>query len=72
MKVEVTLDEATLRAISYLKCPCTGRQLEPSEVIQTLADDLGMTNSRAGCWEASNMQQVIEGHGWEYNLASGE
>lgn len=70
MKVEIELNESTIRAISYLKCPASGKQLSPQEVIQTLADDLGMTNARPGSWEGSNMQQVIDGHGWENHLGS--
>ena len=68
MKIEITLDEATIRAISYLKDPNTGEPLTPQDVIQVLADDLGMTNTRPGSWEGANMQNVIDGHGWEIHL----
>lgn len=66
-QVMVSLDEATIRAISYLKEPSSGKKLSDTQVIQALADDLGMTNSRPGSWEGSNMQAVIDGHGWESN-----
>lgn len=68
--VEIQLSESTTRAISYLKCPATGKELSPQEVIQALADDLGMTNTRPGSWEGDNMQRVIDGHGWESHLSS--
>lgn len=68
MKVEIELNESTIRAIRYLSDPVDGRKLSPEEVIQALANDLGMTNSHPGSWEGSNMQRVIDGHGWEENL----
>ncbi|QFT57081.1 hypothetical protein [Microbulbifer sp. THAF38] len=68
MKVEIELNESTLRAISYLSDPVDGKSLSAEEVMQALADDLGMTNSRPGSWEGSNMQRVIDGHGWEENI----
>jgi len=72
MKVEIELNEAAIRAVSYLKDPLDGRQLTAQEVMQALADDLGMTNSRPGSWEGSHMQQVIDGHGWESHLGEEE
>lgn len=68
MKVEVELNEDAMTAIGYLTDPIDARRLSPQEVIQALADDLGMTSTRPGSWEGSNMQQVIDGHGWEANL----
>ncbi|MFK5950946.1 MAG: hypothetical protein QM500_19515 [Methylococcales bacterium] len=70
MKIEITLNEETLRAISYLKEPSSKEALTPEQAIQALADDLGMTNTRPGSWEGSNMQTVIDGHGWESHLGS--
>lgn len=68
MKIEVTLNENTIRAISYLKDPLTNEALTAEQVIQALADDLGMTQNRPGSWEGANMQNVIDGHGWENHL----
>tara|TARA_R110000868_G_C10969398_1_gene769522 strand:- start:2916 stop:3119 length:204 start_codon:yes stop_codon:yes gene_type:complete len=65
VKVQIELDDATIRAISYLKNPNDGSQVPAQKIIQTLADDLGQTSSRPGFWESSNMQQVIDGHGSE-------
>jgi hypothetical protein len=70
MKVEILLNEATIRAISYLKDPHSSVPLTPEEAMQALADDLGLTNTRPGSWEGANMQQVIDGHGWEMRFGS--
>tara|TARA_R110002094_G_scaffold128282_1_gene122176 strand:+ start:410 stop:559 length:150 start_codon:yes stop_codon:yes gene_type:complete len=43
---------------------------EIKQARQTLADDLGITNTRPGCLEAANMQQVIDSHGWEIHLGN--
>lgn len=51
MEIEIDLMEATLRAVSYLKCPHTGKRFSPEEIIQTLADDLGLSDTRPGSWE---------------------
>lgn len=68
MKVEIELNEAAVRAVSYLKDPSTGEPLTVNEVIQALANDLGFTQTRPDSWEGSNMQSVIDGHGWENHL----
>ena len=68
MEIKIELNESTIMAISYLKDAHTGDNLKPEEVIQILANDLGMTNDRPGCWEAENMQRVIDSHGWESHL----
>lgn len=68
VKIEVELNEAAIRAITYFKDPNDGRDLTAQEIIQELANDLGLTNTRSGSWEGSNMQQVIDGHGWENHL----
>ena len=70
MKVEIELNEDTIRAISYLKDPHDGRQLSEKEVVQALADDLGLTNTRPDSWEGRGMQAVIDNHGWENHLDS--
>ena len=68
MKIEIELNEAAVRAISYLKDPSNGEPLTACQVIQLLADDLGFTQTRPDSWEGSNMQAVIDGHGWENHL----
>lgn len=69
MKIQIELSEASLRAINYFRNPSTGKLLSPTEAIQILADDLELTNTRPGSWEAEQMQKVIDGHGWKYNLS---
>jgi len=68
MKVEIELNEAAIRAVSYLKDPITGEPLQAHQVFQILADDLGLTQTRPESWEGLNMQSVIDGHGWENHL----
>jgi len=68
MVVCVELNEATLRVIGYLRNPVDGKPISAKEVLQILADDLGLTQARPECWEAINMQAVIDSHGWETHL----
>lgn len=43
---------------------CTHGPLTVSGALAMLAEDLGMVESRPGCWEASNMAQVLASHGY--------
>lgn len=45
---------------------CTHGILTIPKVLEMFAEDLEMTQSRPGCWEASNIYQVMASHG--YNL----
>lgn len=42
----------------------THGKMDISKLIAMLVEDLAMTNSRPGCWEAANMQQVLDSHGY--------
>ena len=43
---------------------CTHGPLTVSGALAMLAEDLGMVETRPGCWEASNMAQVLASHGY--------
>lgn len=74
VQIEFEMDDETYRilkgAVSYLKRPHSGESMTVNEVFSELAEDLAMTGSRPGSLEASNMQNVIDGHGWELHLQS--
>lgn len=42
----------------------THGELDVSGLLMMLAQDAAMTNSRPGSWEGSNMQQVLDAHGY--------
>lgn len=65
-------DERNRMAVELgkLSDPVSGEQMVVNAVIQTLADDIGMTNTRPDSWEGANMQQVIDGHGWKDHVGS--
>jgi len=39
-------------------------ELDVAGLLLMLAQDAAMTNSRPGSWEGSNMQQVLDAHGY--------
>lgn len=43
---------------------CTHGPLTVSGLLAMLAEDVGMVETRPGCWEASNMAQVLASHGY--------
>ena len=43
----------------------THGELDISDLLAMLAEDAAMTNSRPGSWEGSNMQQVLDSHGYQ-------
>lgn len=45
---------------------CTHGPLTVTGALAMLAEDLGMVETRPGCWEASNMAQVLASHGYKY------
>ncbi|EKZ1926532.1 TPA: hypothetical protein ACKQCJ_004212 [Stenotrophomonas maltophilia] len=45
---------------------CTHGPLTVAGLLAMLAEDVGMVETRPGCWEASNMAQVLAGHGYNY------
>ena len=40
-------------------------ELDVAGLLLMLAQDAAMTNSRPGSWEGSNMQQVLDAHGYQ-------
>jgi len=67
LTIELTEDgmQAFRAAVGLLKDPGGGEPMTVNELMSELAEDIAMTQTRPGCWEAANMQQVIGGHGWE-------
>jgi len=45
---------------------CTHGPLTVAGLLAMLAEDVGMVETRPGCWEASNMAQVLTSHGYNY------
>lgn len=43
----------------------THGNLTVSSLLGMMAEDLAMTNTRPGSWEGSNMQQVLDSHGYQ-------
>jgi hypothetical protein len=43
---------------------CTHGPLNIERLIEMLLDDVQMTATRPGCWEAANMAQVLISHGY--------
>lgn len=65
MKIELEVQDTLIDVVSAYRDPNSRRQLTLKEVLETLAQDLEMTHSRPGSWEGSNMQAVINSHGFE-------
>jgi hypothetical protein len=42
----------------------THGELDIAGLLLMVAEDVAMTNSRPGLWEGSNMQQVLDSHGY--------
>jgi len=57
--------QAFKAAVGYLREPHSKAAMTVDDLMSYLAEDLAQTQTRPGCWEAANMQQVIDGHGWE-------
>lgn len=43
---------------------CTHGPLTVESLINMLLEDVKMTATRPGCWEASNMAKVLSSHGY--------
>lgn len=43
----------------------THGKLDISSLLGMLAEDAAMTNTRPGSWEAANLQQVLDSHGYQ-------
>lgn len=74
-RVTITVSEATAEALKELAKACSEAdkssngftshgQLTPAKLLAMLAEDAGMVVTRPGCWEASNMYQVLTSHGY--------
>lgn len=75
-RITITVSEPTAEAIHKLAKACsiinkarngftTHGPLTLSGLLAMLAEDAGMVITRPGCWEASNMHQVLASHGYE-------
>ncbi len=70
MKIVLDIPEPMLDALNTVVSRCTTEasthgQLTLESLFEMLAADVAMTETRPGCWEASNMAQVFVSHGYE-------
>jgi len=68
--VTITQEDADKfdQAVQYLKEPYSENPMTPEELLENLIQDVIYTLVRPSCWEAANMQQVIDSHGWELHF----
>ncbi len=77
-RITITISESTAEALSKLAKVCSEADkarngftshgtLTPASLLAMLAEDAGMVITRPGCWEASNMHQVLVSHGYDTN-----
>ncbi len=75
-RITITISESTAQAIAELAKACSAKDkardgatthgaLTSSGLLSMLAEDAGMVITRPGCWEASNMHQVLVSHGYD-------
>lgn len=75
-RITITVSEGTAEALAELAKECSAADksrdgatshgsLTPAKLLAMLAEDAGMVVTRPGCWEASNMHQVLTSHGYE-------
>lgn len=75
-RITITVSKDTAEALAKLAKECsdmdksrdgatTHGSLTPAKLLAMLAEDAGMVVTRPGCWEASNMHQVLCSHGYE-------
>lgn len=73
--VTLHLSEDVVRNLFVVVANCNGEnernegctshgELDIRSLLQMLAEDAAMTNSRPGSWEGANMQQVLDSHGY--------
>lgn len=67
MKVTIEIPDQLADVVRDWREPY-GPPLTVERVLELLADDLLMTRTRPGSWEGSNMQQVVDSHGWEQDI----
>jgi hypothetical protein len=72
MKITVEVSDETARNVARLmqiaNDPTNVRpmgELNIQTLIEILLEDCAMVVRRPGCWEASNMAQVLTSHGYE-------
>jgi hypothetical protein len=73
MKIEIEVSDDTYRNLLVVVDACnrtdpnatTHGKLDVPGLLAMLADDVAMTNTRPGSWEGSNMQQVLDSHGYQ-------
>ncbi|MBT2795274.1 hypothetical protein [Paraburkholderia strydomiana] len=75
VKVELERSQATYHHLLIVVDTCNqadpnntshGRLTVP-QLLAMLAEGAAMINSRPGSWEGSNMQQVLDSHGYQNN-----
>jgi hypothetical protein len=72
VKIEIEVSQATYQHLLVVVESCnrndpdatTHGPMTVPELLAMLAEDAAMTNSRPGSWEGSNMQQVLDSHGY--------
>jgi len=75
-RITITVSKDTAEALAELAKECsdadksrngatTHGPLTTAKLLAMLAEDAGMVVTRPGCWEASNLHQVLTSHGYE-------
>lgn len=75
-RITITISELTAQGIAGLVKACNVANMErdgatthgpltPASLLEMLAEDAGMVITRPGCWEASNLHQVLVSHGYD-------
>lgn len=71
MKIEITLDSQVQAAVQrFLRAAgstdeSTHGPLTIAALAEMLIEDVALTMTRPGCWEASAMAALLRGHGYE-------
>lgn len=60
----VALAKVCCEADTFRNGATTHGPLTPAKLLAMLAEDAGMVITRPGCWEASNLEQVLVSHGY--------
>lgn len=74
-RITITISDETAAALADLASMCTDADearsgatthgaLTKNRLLSMLAEDAGLVMTRPGCWEASNMHQVLVSHGY--------
>ena len=73
MQVTIDIPERLVPHLQRLVEHCNGNDFDATthgrltleSLISMLVEDLSLVQSRPGCWEADNMENVLSSHGYE-------